>query len=139
MAVVTILSAFIDNGNSSSDPKINLPYKKMGLTKEQAAAHLLSRFSFGARPGQIKELVNMGLDKWLQQQLEGNLPEEEVVRRLPAEKYDALAMNNEIIVNTYLNAGQIFRMAAKNNWLDKGSVQNSDKPEYRAQIKKLME
>lgn len=139
VTVVTILSAFIDNGNSSSDPKINLPYKKMGLTKEQAAAHLLSRFSFGARPGQIKELVNMGLDKWLQQQLEGNLPEEEVVRRLPAEKYDALAMNNEIIVNTYLNAGQIFRMAAKNNWLDKDSVQNSDKPEYRAQIKKLME
>lgn len=139
LAVVTILSAFMDNGNFSSDPKINLPYKKMGLTKEQAAAHLLSRFSFGAKPGQIKEVVEMGLEKWLQQQLDGNLLDDEVARRLPAEKYDALFMNNETIVNTYLNAGQILRMATKNNWLDKDSVKNLDKPEYRAQIKKLME
>ncbi|MEK7199549.1 MAG: DUF1800 family protein, partial [Bacteroidota bacterium] len=80
--MVTILSAFIDNGNSSSDPKINLPYKKMGLTKEQAAAHLLSRFSFGAKPGQIKEVVEMGLEKWLQQQLDGILLDDEVARRL---------------------------------------------------------
>lgn len=138
-AIVTILSAFMGNGNSSSDTKINLPYKKMGLTKEQAAAHLLSRFSFGAKPGQIKDVVEMGLEKWLQQQLDGNLLDDEVARRLPAEKYDALSMNNETIVNTYLNAGQILRMAAKNNWLDKDSVKNLDKPEYRAQIKKLME
>ncbi|MDP1810992.1 MAG: DUF1800 domain-containing protein [Sediminibacterium sp.] len=139
VAIVTILSAFMDNGNSSSDTKINLPYKKMGLTKEQAAAHLLSRFSFGAKPGQIKDVVEMGLEKWLQQQLDGNLLDDEIVHRLPAEKYEALAMNNETIVNTYLNAGQILRMAAKNNWLDKDSVKNLDKPEYRAQIKKLME
>lgn len=63
VAVITILTAFVDRDISSSDPKINLPYKKMGLTKEQAAAHLLSRFSFGAKPGQIKEVVEMGLEK----------------------------------------------------------------------------
>jgi hypothetical protein len=63
---------------SSPDTKINLPYKKMGLTQEQAAAHLLNRFTFGTKPGQIKEVVNMGLEKWLQQQLEGGLPDDEV-------------------------------------------------------------
>ncbi len=138
-AILTVLSAFVQGNNSNSEPKISMPYKKMGLTQEQAAAHLLSRFTFGSRPGEIKEVVNMGLDTWLQQQLEANLPDDEVAKRLPAANYEALSLNNEAIVNTYLNAGQIIRMAAKNNLLDKDSIRNLDKPEYRAQLKKLMD
>lgn len=138
-ALMTLLSAFVQGHQSSPDPRINMPYKKMGLTQEQAAAHLLNRFTFGTKPGQVKEVVDMGLDKWLQQQLDGNQPDEEVTRRLPADNYEALAMNNETIVNTYLNAGQIIHIAAKNNLLDKDSVRNLDKPEYRAQLKKLMD
>ncbi len=137
-ALLTVLFAFVQ-GSSSSDLKINMPYKKMGLTQEQAAAHLLGRFTFGTKPGQIKEVVDMGLDKWLQQQLDGKLPDDEVTRRLPADSYEALAMNNETIVNTYLNAGQIIRLAAKNNLFNKDSIKNLDKPEYRAQLKKLMD
>ncbi len=137
-AGITLLSAFVQ-GNSSPELRINMPYKKMGLTQEQAAAHLLSRFTFGTKPGQVKEVVDMGLDKWLQQQLDGGLPDEEITRRLPAANYEALAMNNETIVNTYLNAGQIIRIAAKNNLLDKDSVRNLEKPEYRAQLKKIMD
>jgi uncharacterized protein (DUF1800 family) len=48
-------------------------------------------------------------------------------------------MNNETIVNRYLNAGQIIRVAAKNNLLDKDSIKSLDKPEYREQLKKLMD
>ena len=135
---ITVLFAFAE-GNSSNEPRLNMPYKKMGLSQEQAAAHLLSRFSFGSKPGQIKEVVDMGLDKWLQQQLDGRLPDEEVSRRLPKDNYEALALDNETIVNTYLNAGQIIRLAAKNNLLDKDSIRNLDKPEYRQQLKKLMD
>jgi uncharacterized protein (DUF1800 family) len=136
-ALLAILFAFVQvNG---SDPKIDMPFKKMGLTKEQAAAHLLSRFTFGTRPGEIKEVVDMGLEKWFQQQLEGNLPDDEVNRRLPDSNYEALTMKNETIVNTYLNAGQIIRIAAKNNLLDKDSIRNLDKPEYRQQLKKIMD
>lgn len=116
-----------------------MPYRKMGLTQEQAAAHLLSRFTFGARPGQVQELVEMGLDKWLQQQLDGSLPDTEVVKRLPAAEYEALTLKNEEIVNRYLNPGQIIRVAAKNNLFDKDSVRNLEKPEYRAQLKKIMD
>lgn len=138
-AVLTLLSAFVQGNHDSSKPKINMPYKKMGLTNEQAATHLLSRFTFGAEPGQIKEVVDMGLDKWLDQQLNQTLPDDEVMRRLPAVNYPALKMDNETIVNTYLNAGQIIRIAAKNNLLNKDSVQNLAKPEYRAALKKLMD
>jgi uncharacterized protein (DUF1800 family) len=135
--IATVLFAFV--GSNSSEPKLSMPYKKMGLSQEQAAAHLLSRFTFGSKPGQIKEVVDMGLDKWLQQQLNDRLPDDEANRRLPADNYEALALDNQAIVNTYLNAGQIIRLAARNNLLDKDSIKNLDKPEYRAQLKKLMD
>ena len=140
-ALLTLLSAFAQKNTTTvySEPRINLPYKKMGLTKEQAAAHLLGRFTFGATPGQIKQVVDMGLEKWLQEQLDAKLPDDEVAKRLPADSYEALTLNNEAIVNTYLNAGQIIRIAAKNNLLDKDSVRNLDKPEYRQQLKKIMD
>lgn len=139
-ACLTLLSAFVQGSSAdTAEPRLNMPYKKMGLTQEQAAAHLLNRFTFGTQPGQVKQVVEMGLDNWLLQQLESKLPDEEVNRRLPAANYEALAMDNETIVNRYLNAGQIIRVAAKNNLLDKDSIRNLDKPEYRAQLKKLMD
>ena len=72
---------------------IRMPYQQAGLTKEQAAAHLLNRFSFGIQPGQIEEVVKMGLENWLQQQLEMSLPETELDKRLNV--FDALKMSNE--------------------------------------------
>ncbi|MCW3088237.1 MAG: hypothetical protein JWQ78_1623, partial [Sediminibacterium sp.] len=135
-AGMTLLSAFSQTDHPI-DTRIRLPYQKAGLTERQAAAHLLSRFSFGARPGEVEEVVKMGLEKWLQQQLDGKLPDEEVARRLTG--YDALALDNETIVNTYLNAGQVIRVAAKNNLLDKDSIKSLDKPEYRLQVKQLMD
>lgn len=139
-ASLTLLSAFLQGSSTDTgEPRLNMPYKKLGLTQEQAAAHLLNRFTFGTQPGQVKQVLEMGLENWLLQQLDSKLPEEEVNRRLPAANYEALAMDNETIVNRYLNAGQIIRVAAKNNLLDKDSIRNLDKPEYRAQLKKLMD
>ena len=137
--LLTLVFAFAEGDRSVSNIRINLPYKQMGLSQEQAAAHLISRLTFGSKPGQIKEVVDMGLEKWLQQQLDGKLTDEEVFRRLPKENYDALTMSNEKIVNTYLNAAQMIRIAAKNNLLNKDSLRNLEKPEYRTQLKKLMD
>ena len=79
----------------------------------------------------------MGIEKWLQQQFDGKMADEEVAKRLAG--YDAINLSNETIVNTYLNAGQVIRIAAKNNLLNKDSLKSLDKPEYREQLKKLME
>jgi uncharacterized protein (DUF1800 family) len=137
LAVLILLFAFVQADYSTPDTRIRLPYKKMGLTDEQAAAHLLGRFTFGATPGQVKAVADMGLDKWLQQQLDGKLPDDEVNKRLT--DYDALVLDNKTIVNTFLNAGQVIRVAAKNGLFDKDSLKNLDKPEYRQQLKQLMD
>lgn len=47
-----------------------MPYREAGLTEREAAAHLLSRFSYGARPGEVDEVVGMGLETWLEGQLQ---------------------------------------------------------------------
>lgn len=52
-----------------------LPYEKAGLTERQAAAYLLDRLAYGPRPGEIDRVVKMGLERWVEQQLAGNLPE----------------------------------------------------------------
>src|SRR5438132_7302461 len=70
----------------------SFPYKKAGLTEREAAAHLLSRFTYGATPGQIDEVVNMGLEKWFEQQLEGNIADDALNQRLAG--YDAIKLSN---------------------------------------------
>lgn len=48
---------------------LHFPYREAGLTPEEAAAHLLNRFSFGPQPGQVQELVGSGLENWFEAQL----------------------------------------------------------------------
>ena len=45
------------------------PWAQAGLTERQAAAHLLSRFTYGATPGQVDAVVQQGLENWWAQQL----------------------------------------------------------------------
>ena len=121
----------------SSEQRLQMPYRKEGLSDREAAEHLLSRLSFGARPGEAEKLLAMGLDKWVQQQLEQSLPDTELEKRLSG--YDALSLDNETIVNRYLNAGQVVRMMQRNGTLSKDSMAKLEKADYRKDLLKLMQ
>ena len=136
-AGLTVLFAFTQSNHTGESYRIKLPYKKAGLTERKAAAHLLSRFSFGAKPGEVDEVLQMGLENWLEDQLKANLPDSEVDRRLQG--MDALQLSNETIANTYITPAQVVRIAIKNKLIQKDSVFSTDKKEYRDQLKMLME
>lgn len=53
--------------------ELYFPYREAGLSREEAAAHLLSRFSFGPRPGEVDEVARQGPEAWFEAQLEGGL------------------------------------------------------------------
>jgi uncharacterized protein (DUF1800 family) len=112
------------------------PYKQAGLTERQAAAHLLSRFTYGATPGQIEGVVQMGLEKWFELQLAGNLPDDSLDQRLRV--YDAMALTNEEIDHIFPRNGEIVRMAIREGIVDKDSVK-TDRKEYREVIRNYME
>ncbi len=135
-AGLTLLTAFAGSKDITSSG-VKMPYKKYGYTERQAAARLLDRFTFGAKPGQIDEVINIGIDRWFEQQLDGQLTDVEVAKRLS--NYKTLSLNNESIVNTYMNAGQIARFAVKNGLINKDSNFKTDKAEYRDMIRTTME
>jgi uncharacterized protein (DUF1800 family) len=121
----------------STEQRLQMPYRKEGLSEREAAEHLLSRLSFGGRPGEAEKLLSMGLEKWVQQQLGQSLPGTEVEKRLS--DFDALTLDNETIVNRYLNAGQVLRMMQKNGTLSRDSMAKLEKADYRKDVLKLMQ
>jgi len=135
LVIGVLLSSFF-TGNKPEVATVKFPYKKAGLSQQQAAAHLLSRFTYGPTPGQIGEVVNTGLEKWFDQQLAAALPDDSLDQKLAG--YETLKMTNSEIVNKFPRAPQVLRMAIKEGVIDKDSVNKSDKKEYRNQLAAYM-
>ena len=75
---VFVIQAFsVYDDNPKQIDEIHFPYRTQGLTERQVAAHLLSRFTFGDTPGQIDDVVKMGLENWFAKQLEGSFTEDD--------------------------------------------------------------
>jgi uncharacterized protein (DUF1800 family) len=54
---------------------LDLVWEAAGLTERQAAAHLLNRFTYGPRPGDVEAVVASGLEFWFESQLRAQTPE----------------------------------------------------------------
>jgi uncharacterized protein (DUF1800 family) len=80
------------------------PWKEAGLTEREAAAHLLNRFSYGPRPGEIHRVLKMGLERWFERQLAGRQaePRLEILDELPV-----LRMSASRIARTYPTPGMV--------------------------------
>ena len=123
------------------DPPINndkykFPYKEAKLTNRQAAAHLLSRFTYGAKPGQIDEVIKMGLEKWFIQQLNAGLSDDSLNERL--NKYDAIHFSNKQVNQYFPQRPKVIRMAIEEGFIDKDSIGISGKKEYKDKIQEYM-
>lgn len=130
-----IFSSF--RNEQSERYKTAFPYRQAGLTERQAAAHLLSRFTYGAKDGEVDAVMKMGLERWFQQQLDGNLPDDSL--NLLLSKYDDIRLSNTEVENKYPRANRVLRLAIQDGFINKDSVNKADKPEYRAQIRAYME
>src|ERR1700744_4731237 len=112
------------------------PYKQAGLTERQAAAHLLSRFTYGATPGQVDAVVHMGLERWFSKQLEAGLAEDTLNRLLSG--YDALDLTNAQVRQTFPRQGEILKMGIKDGAINADSAKNDPKS-YRDLLKTYMQ
>jgi uncharacterized protein (DUF1800 family) len=123
-------------GGTQVPPAYRFPYRQAGLTERQAAAHLLSRFTYGVAPGQVDVVAQMGLENWFAQQLAAQLPDDSLEQVLSG--YDALALSNEAVAATYPRNGQVIRMAVRDGVVDKDSLK-TDRAAYRAIIQNYMQ
>ncbi|WP_291401713.1 DUF1800 domain-containing protein [Daejeonella sp.] len=119
-----------------SPAAIKFPYKNAGLTDREAAAHLLNRFSFGQKPGDIDKVLKIGLEKWFTQQLAANQKDERLEKMLSS--YDALNLSNAEVIKIYPKNAQVLRWAIRDGVIHKDSVNLSDRKKYREQIAAYM-
>ena len=67
LAVLLILC--IQTAFASGKPK-KTSSKTQALSERERALHALQRLTFGPRPGDVERVLAMGIDKWIEQQLE---------------------------------------------------------------------
>ncbi|HEX9005728.1 MAG TPA: DUF1800 domain-containing protein [Bacteroidota bacterium] len=99
-------SAFTSHpANRMSAREIVLPWRQAGLTEREAAIHLLNRFTFGIRPGDVENVLERGPEQWLAAQLNAT-PSGDALRDRLA-RYDALDMTDEQIASAFPLPGRI--------------------------------
>ncbi|MBS1490686.1 MAG: DUF1800 domain-containing protein [Bacteroidetes bacterium] len=136
MSMRLIVTLFFLVGSSFApirSAKSKFPYQQAGLTERQAAAHLISRFTFGATPNQVDEVVSMGLEKWFDRQLNGEEDDAEVINRLKG--YNALALSNAQVVVQFPRGPLLQKMALADGYLTKDSLAQLDKPSIKEKLK----
>ena len=70
------------------------------LDQRERIHHALSRLTFGVTNDTIYEVEQLGLDKWIEQQMEAGAQETDVLQDRLA-KIESLTMSNQEIVQTY--------------------------------------
>ena len=127
MCTITSLQAFA----AKKPPAKKKPLAP--LTQEQRAIHALNRLTFGARPGDLDHVLQIGVDKWIDQQLHPDSIDDSVVNaRLGPLR--TLRMSPKDMVQAFPSPGMI-------NALANNKLPLPDDPAramvYRAQLARL--
>lgn len=70
------------------------------LSQDEAILHAMNRLAFGPRPGDVERVRAMGLEKWIEQQLDPEkIDDSATARRL--ERYPTLAMSSAELLEKY--------------------------------------
>jgi uncharacterized protein (DUF1800 family) len=112
--------------------KGNLPISE--LTEDEAILHALNRLGYGPRPGEIKYVRQMGLEKWVEQQLHPeSLDDSALNERL--KKYPTLTMSSQKLLDQYPPPNQ----AAKKEGLSKAEFKAEQREKRRDALDQVKE
>lgn len=136
-AFLFITAILFSSFRNERSAKFDFPYKQAGLSERQAAAHLLSRFTYGAKNGDVDEVVKMGLGKWFEQQLNGSLKDEQLNELLS--RFEDINLSNAEVEDKYPRSAKVLRMAISDGSIHKDSVNKGDRKEYRKQLLDYMQ
>src|SRR6266404_8091337 len=108
-AAATTLAAAKDK-KPKQDPSLKgLPISE--LSPDEAILHALNRLAYGPRPGDVERVRQMGLAKWIEQQLDPNAIDDRVAEaRL--EQFPTLRMSTAKLLAEYPRAKQQEKQAA---------------------------
>src|SRR5207253_3048524 len=84
----------------------------MELTPDEAILHALNRLAYGPRPGDIARVKQMGLAKWIEQQLNPNSIDDRALDARLAD-YPTLRMSRAKLIDEYPQPKQAEKQAEK--------------------------
>jgi uncharacterized protein (DUF1800 family) len=133
-ACLPVVSAF---RKPAADNALHFPYRAAGWTEREAAAQLLSRFTYGARPEDIDSVLSMGMEQWFLRQLDAQEPDPELDQYL--QHYDALSLSNAEVCRLYPSGNIVRSMAVRDSAISKDSIgQAVNKKAFDEQLKAYM-
>jgi uncharacterized protein (DUF1800 family) len=92
------------------------------LTEDEATLHALNRLGYGPRPGDVQRVEEMGLEKWIEEQLKPeSIDDAEIDARLA--KYPTLGMTSAQLLEEFPRPNQ----AAAQQGITKGQVKDEMK------------
>ena len=94
---------------SSSTETLRLPWRQAGLDPARAAAHLLDRLAYGARPGEVARVAALGVDTWVADQLQGDLPDSRIESILAG--FGTLRLSSRETSERFPSVGRLLREA----------------------------
>lgn len=132
---ILVFTSFTVKENNTIN-SIQFPYKKYGLTNKEAAAHLLSRFTFGYNQTMVDEVAKMGLENWFNTQLNNKLPDTKLDELLMGN--DLLTFSNEDILNKYYKNNEILKIAIQEGIITKDEATNKKDAELKQKLSNYM-
>jgi hypothetical protein len=111
---VSALAAIPEAANDKK-PKLDPSFKGLPITElsaDEAILHALNRLAYGPRPGDVERVRQMGLAKWIEEQLNpGSLDDKALEARL--ENYPTLRMSSAKLLSEYPQPKQAEKQAEK--------------------------
>jgi uncharacterized protein (DUF1800 family) len=96
------------------------------LTEDEAILHAMNRLAYGPRPGDVEQVRQMGLEKWIEQQLHPEtINDADLDQRL--QRYPSLAMSSKRLLAEFPRPDQ--------NAKQQGLTKEQAKDQYEQQLK----
>ena len=137
LPLLAAMPAAAKDKKPKQDPALkNLPITE--LNADEAIMHALNRLAYGPRPGDVERVRQMGLSKWIDQQLNPNSIDDKALdARL--ENYPTLKMTSAKLIEDYPQPKQAEKQAAKRAQAQIEQVQQSRSDTAAAIVSKDMQ
>lgn len=101
----------------------NQKAKKKSLTEDQKIIHVLNRVGFGVRAGDVKKVKAIGINKYIEQQLNPAAINDSAAEA-KVKNLDVLGLSNEQLFAKYPNPAAVLQVVAQNNGLNRRDLQS---------------
>ena len=121
LMLLAMLSPVFSIGANAQQKAMMQKSNAKTLTEDQKILHVLNRLGYGARPGDVERVKAIGINKYVEQQL-NPASIDDATAEAKVKNLDVLKMSNDELFAKYPNGQAVLRMVAQREGLNKGDV-----------------